>query len=239
LCVTFQVSISLAYNLEGEKLMFDEDCPSSVGWDCPSSVAWYEGLASFEGTYINKAGSYRLNYTTKLDLPGKSHCLSDPISVVIGKAQKLLILDEPSHEVYGGKAFANQPRLLVVDHGGNIVKSDSSSRVIISLESNPQNSSLYPMSSRIATSSQGIVQFKHLSVNKAGLGYRFSYELFLSDGIENKFVATNITTLGKLLYFYLILCFMLPILFRSMLFLIVHIIFLLKFMKQDHFLTSR
>ncbi len=187
--------------------MFEEDCPSSTGWDCPSSLAWYEGLASFEGTFINKAGSYRLNFTTELDLPGQRYCLSDPISVGIGKAQKLLILDEPSQGVYGGKAFTIQPRLLVVDHGGNVVKSDSTSRVVISLESNPPNASLYPSSSRIATSFQGIVQFKHLSVNIAGSGYRFSYELFLSDEIENKFFEKNITTFGKLSHFlFILLC---------------------------------
>lgn len=169
--------------------MFDEDSPSSLQWK--------DGLASFNGALINSAGEYKLNFTTDLDLPGSRQCFSDLISIEIGEPYELIILDEPKVRVYGGKTFETQPRILIVDKGGNALKMDSSSKVVVSLYSNPSNSSLSPLINTVAMPSQGIVQFKHLRINKAGVGFMFMYELFINSKTESGLFRTNITTLGK------------------------------------------
>ena len=146
---------------------------------------------------VNTAGVYKLNFTTDLDLPGETQCLSTPFSVEIGKPSKLIVLHEPNEStVYGGKAFDIQSHLIIVDDGDNVVKTDSTSNVVISLYSNPSNASLSPLDKSVAIASEGMVQFMHLSIDKAGVGYRMSYELFLTDD-NDRIIETNITTLGK------------------------------------------
>lgn len=151
----------------------------------------------FEGISINKVGTYKLNFTTDLNLPGRNYCTSNEIFVNVGEPNELIIVDEPSTTVYGSKAFNSQPRLIIVDHGGNLVKMDSTSRVVISLHSNPSNASLSPILNRVAIASEGVVQFKHLSLDKAGSGYRFLYELFTFDIDKGYLIETNITTVGE------------------------------------------
>lgn len=161
-------------------------------------VTWKDGIASFDGTYINNAGIFNLNFTTDLNLPGSQQCSSKPISVHIGEPNELIVLEEPiKSTVYGGKPFHYQPKLHIIDRGGNIVKSDFTSNVVVSLYSNPSNASLSPPTSKVANAYEGIVQFKHLNIDKAGVGYRMMYELFVIDTYNNIFIETNITTLGK------------------------------------------
>ncbi len=171
--------------------------------ESPSSVVWIDGLASFGDTYIRTKGTYHLNFTTDIALPGTNHCLSKPITVHIGKPNELVVLEEPDRsKVYGGKAFDYQPRLHIIDKGGNLVTFDSTSNVVATLYSNPSNGTLFPPERRVTIASGGIVQFKHLHIDKAGVGYRMIYELFTVQAHSKMIIETNITSHGKDNLFY-------------------------------------
>lgn len=166
-----------------------------------STKIWASGVVSFDGAVINTVGRYRLNFTSDLDLPGRTYCITNFISVEIGDPSTIIIRDEPNKgRIFGGQAFEVQPSLIVVDKGGNELRDDSSSIVIATLYSNPMNGTLSPLSNTVGKVSKGVVQFQQLTIDKAGYGYRIIYELFLVNDNNQTAVQTNITTLGKSLY---------------------------------------
>lgn len=161
---------------------------------------WREGIASFRGIMINKAGMYQLNFTTDLVLTGDQQCHSTNVSVNIGPPHALVIVEEPSeNRIYGGEAFKTQPKLHIIDRGDNVLRYDDSSIVFVSIYSNPSNASLAPIGSRIANSSMGVVQFEHLKMDKNGTGFWFRYELYTFNNDTNDYLDTNITKFGKML----------------------------------------
>lgn len=87
-----------------------------------------------------------------------------------------IINDASDGTVLGGKAFAPQPRVEIHDLGGNILVDDSFSAVRISFYSNPSNGGLLPAMATTTYLEKGFVQFKGLSIDKADVGYRMTYE---------------------------------------------------------------
>ncbi len=160
---------------------------------------WVEGKASFGGIIINKAGIYQLNFITDLVLPGAQECRSTNIAVNTGAPHALLVVEEPSeNRVYGGAAFITQPKLHIIDRGANVLSYDHSSKVLVSLYSNPVNATLSPSASRVKTSSHGIVQFEHLKIDKNGTGFWFQFELYVFDEDIDDYLVSNISTFGKI-----------------------------------------
>ena len=70
-------------------------------------------------------------------------------------------------------------------------------RVLITIENNPFNATLSPKGGELAlVQPSGVVQFRDLSLDKAGVGYKFRYDLYCCE--ENDiWVDTNVTVLGK------------------------------------------
>jgi hypothetical protein len=189
-----KVNIALANNENSEELVFEllhEVIFEEVYQvHSPKQINWINGTAEFYGLSINSCGDdHRLNFTTDVELPGGSNCLSNNIVVKTGPPHALLLIEEQNMSVvYGGKIFIHQPLLHIVDAGQNILESDSSSRVFASLYSNPGNRGiLQPSEFTFATAKKGVVSFENLYIAKAAQSYRLQYTL----------ERTNITTVGK------------------------------------------
>ena len=155
------------------------------------------GLVNFAGLYINEAHvEYTLKFSTDLLLDGSREVVSNIFSVGVGSAAYIvLVQDASSGSVFGGKAFTIQPRVEVHDMGGNVVKSDSSSAVRMSFYSNPSGGVISPMHATTGYLREGVVQFRGLSIDKAGKGYRLKYSFLKYEGEE--LIPTAISTLGK------------------------------------------
>ena len=155
-----------------------------------------DGLAKFQGLYINEAGTYKARFTTLISLPGGSSCDSTPFTIGVGTPDDLVIVTEPSEgKVSGGRAFSHQPRIEIIDAGGNLLVDDFSSLVMVSLYSNPSGGVLSPDSNVYAEAHGGVAQFKSLSIDKAGIGFRLTYTLFLRD--INQYVRVPVEKLGE------------------------------------------
>jgi hypothetical protein len=160
------------------------------------NVSFNYGVATFKGLYIRRASEYRLKFYTDLLLSEGQSVLSDLFNVKTGAARKLELIQEPGNDnVYGGKAFVRQPRLNVVDAGGNLLTSDSSSVVAVYLHSNPYDGELFPDKNLVAPVESGIVQFKHLVIDKAGEGYTLMYRYLIYD--QGYLKETEISVIGE------------------------------------------
>lgn len=186
-----QVLIELANKVHSEVLQFDEESTDSYPWE--------NGSAEFNGLSIQKAGvDYRLKFITDLFLPAGNETVSPPFVVQIGEPCSLVILDEPFRtQVKGGRAFHYQPLLQLVDAGGNVLQKDSSSIVIAQLYNNPTNGTLYPDERRTTSLKNGTIQFRHLSIDKSGLGYRIKYVLWRKNS-SGKYNETEIIAYGEI-----------------------------------------
>ena len=182
------VSVALQNGPEGSSL----GCLEEDGLSVPIK----DGLAKFSGLFLNEAAlEYSLDFTTDLNLQGAIQVTSNTLSVGIGRAAQIDIVQDVSHgSAIGGKAFASQPRVEVKDAGGNVLKFDSSSAVRISFYYNPTEGRISPPGQTIAALEEGVAQFKRLAIDRAGEGYRLKYEFLQHDGDTLK--ETSIVTLG-------------------------------------------
>jgi len=98
-------------------------------------VPFKDGLADFEGLFINEAGiHYSFHFTTDIALEGGSEATSNGFYVGVGPASDIvLVWDAPDGvSVLEGKALASQPRVEVRDAGGNVLVDDLYSAVRVS-----------------------------------------------------------------------------------------------------------
>lgn len=103
------------------------------------------------------------------------------IGVLPGEPYMLKLLDSMGPAV-GGSPFPVQPRLRVVDRGGNAVFGISPSRrfrpsVTVTLDESPEgsNGSLQPSAAVTAPIIDGFVRFEGLYINEAGEPYRLKF----------------------------------------------------------------
>ncbi|GMI03622.1 hypothetical protein TrRE_jg8633 [Triparma retinervis] len=140
---------------------------------------FYSGVASFGNLYINEAGGpYTLQFTYSGALSGISSRLSYSFTVGVGAAASLTFQKTiSSFPVYGGQSFKQQPKLTLVDAGGNTLIGDSTSQITVSIFDNPANSVLAPTADSTVTVLKGIVTFNNLFIDKAGLGFSLKFDL--------------------------------------------------------------
>ena len=188
------------------------------------NVPFSNGTATFTNLAIDVVGTnYTLQITTHnltTNLTGPTVCTSSPITVMVGDMAFLDLVEDPSLSsssdststtsmVTGGKAFVIQPLLHVLDAGRNLVIDNSFHnmtttttstpavcRVLATVENNPTNATLSPKGGEWAlVQPNGMVQFRDLRLDKAGVGYKFRYDLYCEE--NNVRVETNVTTWGK------------------------------------------
>jgi hypothetical protein len=90
-----------------------------------ATVAAVAGVATFSGLALNAlVGPYTLTFADATDSP--TTVASNPITVTVGAAKKLAFATAPATGAVSGVALTPQPVVDVVDSGGNIVTSDTS-----------------------------------------------------------------------------------------------------------------
>lgn len=155
------------------------------------------GLASFRGLYLNKAGvGYEISFL--ISIPGTAIpiLVSSTFTVSIGSVASLVF--DPSYlisfaTVQAGEYFKITPRISALDDGGNLITYDSSSQIRVEISDNPSNAKLTPSTSISATLREGIAQFSTLSMDKVGRFYRLKFTLYSYSELLNRYAATKIS----------------------------------------------
>lgn len=140
------------------------------------------GIVAFSALLIREAGyPYSLTFSLSFVLDGPAVINSNDFSVDIGSPSKLVILDDPSFgSAFGGECFTRQPRIAVVDAGGNMIVEDSLLLAIeVKIRNNPSHGALSHDNPNYLHRKvkNGVVQFNSLSIDKAGEGYQLQYSL--------------------------------------------------------------
>lgn len=128
------------------------------------TVTSVDGLASFTGLWIDKAGS---GYTLVASLDSISST-STAFDVAVGPATALRFVAQPQGAWDTGAPFDSQPSVEVVDAGGNRVTT-AADTVGLSIATNPSGATLSGTTTLAAMA--GLVAFTNLSVDRSGTGY--------------------------------------------------------------------
>jgi hypothetical protein len=168
-------------------------CLDEDGFNIPLK----DGLASFHGLYIKEAGrNYSLRLSTAIKLNGHFEVDSNEFTVGVGQATNIVLINDASvGPVFGGRSFAPQPRVEVRDAGGNVLVDDSASAIRVSIYSNPSRGQLSPTSATVGILQKGALQFRNLSIDKAGIGYRLKYDFLKRE--EAQWEDTSTFTIGE------------------------------------------
>jgi len=143
----------------------------------------FDGQAHFEGLAIRLIGWYVLEFRFEDLTSIRYHKCESQIFQTLPGPPASVILDRPiPSKTEAGLAFHDQPRIRVVDRGGNLVGSPQNRRLGVSVffETNPNISNqgmILPLEKSNAPVIDGVAQFKHLNINKAGENYRLVFNL--------------------------------------------------------------
>jgi len=171
--------------------------PSSGTLSGMTTVTAVDGIATFPGISINKAGT---GYTLAAWATGLSGATSNSFNITAGVASKLAFTQQP------GTTTANQsisPAVLVSveDSAGNVVTT-SSATITVGIGTDPSSGSLSGTTQQ--TASGGVASFPNLSINSVGNGYTLSASSTgLTAAVSNAFnvtggaIGVSATTVGN------------------------------------------
>jgi hypothetical protein len=142
------------------------------------------GEAQFDGLYINEAGGpYYLLFTAAdfgdVTLAGGQRAEIPGMTIYIGAAQTVELLEPFSEFAEGGAPFAAQPKLRIADAGSNTVLTDSTSLIVATLTTNPTSSTFISADAAVAVVDAGAATFSNLGINAVGERYVVSFTLWL------------------------------------------------------------
>jgi hypothetical protein len=123
------------------------------------------GAHTFTGVVLRTAGT---RFVTAYDTAQDTLFAEARVSVVAAAADHLLFLRQPSDTTVG-QPIGPAVRVAVVDRFGNVVTSDSSDTVTLSLGNNPGGGTL--SGTVTMTVVNGVATFSDLSIDAAGSGY--------------------------------------------------------------------
>jgi hypothetical protein len=123
------------------------------------------GIATFSDLSIDKAGS---GYTLALSSPGIATVTSSGFAINPATADHLVFLQPPT-DTAPGQTISPAVAVAVVDQFGNVVTSDNTDMVTLSLSTNPSGGTLG--GTLTITVSGGVATFSNLSIDLAGSGY--------------------------------------------------------------------
>ncbi|HEY2297252.1 MAG TPA: hypothetical protein VGH43_05960 [Jatrophihabitans sp.] len=138
------------------------------------------GVATFAGCKIDKAGTYTLTATDG----SLTTAVSTAIAVSAGSAAKLAFTTQPFSTATGGTAFGTQPVVTVQDAGGNTVTTDTSS---VTLGLTTANGATLSCNVNPKAASSGVATFAGCKIDKAG-----TYTLTATDQSLTSAVSTAI-----------------------------------------------
>ena len=116
-----------------------------------------------------------------------------PVSQIIQDTSSLI----SSVIIQAGEFLRVTPKLLLLDEGGNIALLDSTSRIKISLDSNPSKAVLSPLASCTATAAVGLVTFSVLRINRIGQNFRFKYVLSTFSTTNQTYTETDVVSYSE------------------------------------------
>ena len=160
-------------------------------------ATFIDGYATFDNLYINESGStFQISFNTSYSA-GIPDLLSTTFAVAVGSPY-FLAFDEDflisSSTVRAGEFFKVAPRIKILDKGLNLVSTDSSSKIEVSISGNPSGSTLLPLDSTSVVAKEGLASFSSLSLDKVGTGYTLLFTYYSYDGGTGLFTEfTDIT----------------------------------------------
>lgn len=129
------------------------------------SVAAVNGVATFSGLSINKAGTgYTLDASS---VPALTAATSTAFNITAGSASKLVFGQQPTNAT-AGETITPAVTIRIEDTNGNLVE-DNTTTVSLAISTNPGSGTLTGGGS--VTAVNGVATFSGLSINKAGTGY--------------------------------------------------------------------
>jgi len=141
------------------------------------------GVAAFSGCSVDKTGTYTLTASSG-SLGAAS---SNPFTISVGTANKLVFSQQPSSTGTGGTPLATQPKVTVQDAGGNTVTSDTSQ---ISLALTTPNGATLSCAGNPQAAVNGVATFAGCAIDKA---QGTAYTLTASSGTLVTAVSNGIT----------------------------------------------
>jgi Beta-propeller repeat len=136
--------------------------PGSLTGGSTTTVTASSGLATFSNLHLNTAGSYTLSESGLSGLTGPA---SNSFNVTPAAANQLVFGQQPTNTT-AGAAIAPAVTVKIEDQFGNVVTSDSSDQVTVSIASGP--GSFSGGSTTTVTASGGVATFGNLHLNTAG-----------------------------------------------------------------------
>jgi uncharacterized repeat protein (TIGR03803 family) len=161
----------------------------------PTPVTVSSGVASFGNLTLDTAGSYTLSAATT----GLTGVTSSGFSVTAADADHLNISVQPSNTT-AGAAISPAVKVQVLDKFGNLLTSDNSDQVTLSLAASPAGGGFASNSTMTVSVSGGIATFSKVILNTAG-----NYALAVSgtgglSGPNSASFTVSPSTIGKLFF---------------------------------------
>ena len=158
------------------------------------------GVASYSGLYLNTAGGpYAVSFITDIVIAPDGikrtlSIVSREFSVAVGAPFTLAFASSliASSTVYAGEFLRATPRLKILDAGGNIITSDSTSGVQVAIYENPAKATIGPANYLFAKAISGFVTFTTLMIDKAANGFRLSFTLSSYSSVFNAYTPTSV-----------------------------------------------
>lgn len=146
----------------------------------PGRVYFVDGLASFEGLYINDQGSgFVIEFIVLDDSDATvTSAESAEFEVAIGSAYQISLSTYPGSAT-GGSGFSPQPVVAAKDIGGNTVTSYGEGQVtayLVDTQQNPNPTGAVLRGTTTRSMNSGLVTFTDLYINEAGSPYLLAFE---------------------------------------------------------------
>jgi hypothetical protein len=132
------------------------------------------GVATFAACAIDKSGT---GYTLTATDGSLTSATSSALNVTVGPAAKLAFTQQPASGS-AGIAFTTQPKVAVVDAGGNTVTTDSSSVTLAITSGTGTSGAALTCTTNPVSASSGVATFAGCKIDIGGAGY----QLHATDG---------------------------------------------------------
>jgi len=155
---------------------------------CASNTATaVAGVATFAGCSTNKLGTYTLTATDTTEPAVVSPTVSSSIVVGVGAPHKLVFTTEPRATAKAATLFSRRPVVSIEDAAGNVVTTNSSDVVTLSLTS--AHGAALSCTSTAHSATAGVAAFAGCRISKPG-----TYRLTATDTTEPSVVTAAVSS---------------------------------------------
>jgi YD repeat-containing protein len=155
---TAQVTLSLSGGTSGAALTCDQ---------ASNTMAGVAGVAAFTNCKIDKVGT---GYVITASSPGATSIASNTVAITLGAAAKLGFTTQPPASTVAGVAFAAQPVVAVEDAGGNVVTTNNTTMVTLSVNPGSIAAGGFSCTTNPVQAASGVATFVGCKVTQTGTG---------------------------------------------------------------------